>query len=103
MICNVQLVAQKLGKRQFMVTLQKEDFRDRVFEPAALADAIEGWGTIYSTERVKIGQSKDFARLYVTTTDLSMNARYLYKQVLAEQKVLEAKEALKRREEASHV
>lgn len=100
MICNVKLVGQKLGKRKFMVFLQREELHELTFNPAAIADAIDGWGTIYYTERVQIGQGKDFAHLYVTTSDLNMTASYLKRQIIAEQKVLDAMHRLKQREEA---
>lgn len=98
MICNVRFVTQRLGKRQFMATLEIEEFKDRVFRPAEIADAIEAWGTIYNVERVKIGTGATFARLYVTTTDLNMTAPVLRREILAQQKVIEAKHELAQRE-----
>ena len=80
MVASVKLITQKMGKRQFMIELNKEPF-STWFDPAAVADRIEGWGTIYGVERVKIGRGQEFARLYVTTTDLSMDARLLKRSV----------------------
>lgn len=83
MNCEVKLVTQKLGKRQYMVTMQRNEFSDRVFEPSKIADAIEGWSTTNNIERVTIGRGKDFARMYVTTSDLTLTAPMLRKSVIA--------------------
>ena len=91
MICNVKLIIQKLGKRRFQVKLQREELPDEVFCPAKIADAIEGWGTIYQVERVQIAGNNDFANLYVVTTDLSLDARMLKRSILAEHNILQNK------------
>ena len=97
MICQVKLINQRKGKRTFMVTLERDGLLDQLFEPAKIADAIDGWGTIYHTqaERVVIRQGREYARLYVTTTDLSMNAKFLHDSIQAEHKILAAKEQYK--------
>lgn len=79
MVTSVKMIDQKMGKRRFMVELHAEMLED--FEPAKIADRIEGWGTIYNVERVTIGQGKEFARLYVTTTDLAMDSNMLKRSV----------------------
>ena len=88
MLASVKLITQRMGKRQFMVELHKKPF-STWFDPAKVADRIEGWGTLYGVERVRIGQGKEFARLYVTTTDLNLDARMLKRSVDAECEMLE--------------
>ena len=84
MDCQVKLVTQKCGRRQYMVTIRK-GFLDKVWSPASIADAIEGWNTSNnaSVERVQIGASAGFARIYVTTSDLTLTAPMLRKSVIA--------------------
>lgn len=93
MTCEVRLINQRHGKRVFMAEIRKDWLSDRQFNPSGIADAIEGWGTIYSVEKVSIGAGIDWARLYITTTDFNMNAKYLYDSIMAEHNILEAKAA----------
>ena len=79
MVTSVKMTDQKMGKRRFVVELHAEC--GEIFEPSTIADRIEAWGTIYDVERVRIARGDNFARLYVTTSDLAMDSIHLKKGI----------------------